>query len=293
MGRRNEGSGLGEGELHTINQGLGQHMGVAISPPPFLLERRRLLGYRLMETIRLPALKSAVSRAAWLALIACAALLLSGAAAAATSPAAGVAAPQHADFGGIEAAPDVRQVADWAVRTRDHKALPFAVIDKVNARLYAFDARGVLLEATPVLIGMGIGDTFPHGVIDMDMYDTKPWQRVTPAGRFEADVFEKGRGRSTLWVDYDTGIALHKMPTKKTAQRRAERMKSADPAAHRITYGCINVPPKFYDAVVYPAFKPRGGIVYVLPERLPLRMVFKSYNVGEAVHLRHTRYISR
>jgi len=43
---------------------------------------------------------------------------------------------------------------------------------------------------------------------------------VTPAGRFAAEVFAKGRGRSTVWVDYDVGIALHKMPIKKTSQRR-------------------------------------------------------------------------
>jgi hypothetical protein len=108
----------------------------------------------------------------------------------------------------------------------------------------------------------------------MDMYRTKPWQRVTPAGRFQAEVFEKGHGESTIWVDYDSGIALHKMLTRNTAERRAERMASAHAADHRITYGCINVPAAFYDTVLYPAFKPRNGIVYVLPEKNALETVF-------------------
>jgi hypothetical protein len=152
--------------------------------------------------------------------------------------------------------------------------VPFTLVDKVNAQLYAFDASGRVLGVTPVLIGMGIGDSFARGVRQMDMYQTKPWQRVTPAGRFEADVFEKGRGESTIWVDYDSGIALHKMLTRNAAERRAARMASPRPADHRITYGCINVPAAFYDRVLYPTFKPRNGIVYVLPESNALETVF-------------------
>lgn len=185
-------------------------------------------------------------------------------------------AAARADFGGVTAPEELQNLAHWAVRSGDHKKLPFVIIDKVNARLYAFDSSGQLMRATPVLIGMGIGDTFPPGVMNMDMYETKPWQRITPAGRFEAEVYEKGGGRSTVWVDYDAGIALHKMPTRKTAQRRAQRMASPRPADHRITYGCINVPGAFYDEVVYPAFKARGGIAYILPEKMPLRAVFRS-----------------
>ena len=83
------------------------------------------------------------------------------------------------------------------------------------------------------------------------------------------------------------------MPTKKTAQRRAERMASANPADHRITYGCINVPAAFYDAVIYPAFKPNGGVVYVLPDKLPLETVFKALNVGDGMQLRQTQYVAR
>jgi len=196
------------------------------------------------------------------------------AAASAAAPSARTSATTRADFGPQKASPQVEQIVGWAVRTGDHKALPFAVIDKVNARLYAFDASGKPLAATPVLLGMGIGDSFAPGVSQMDMYQTRPWQRVTPAGRFRADVFEKGHGDSTIWVDYDSGIALHKMITRNTAERRAERMASAHPADHRITYGCINVPAAFYDTVLYPAFKPRNGIVYVLPEKNALEAVF-------------------
>lgn len=176
------------------------------------------------------------------------------------------------------ASPDVQQLADWALRSGDHQRLPFIVVDKVNATAFAYDASGRLIRSTPVLLGIGIGDRFAPGVADMDMYKTQPWQRITPAGRFFAEEDLNLKGEKVLWVDYDTGIAIHKLPAKRTKQRRHERIVSPDPADHRITYGCINVPPAFYDQIVQPNFGANGGIVYVLPEKMPFKSVFKSFD---------------
>jgi len=185
----------------------------------------------------------------------------------------------RADLRGDSVSPEVRHIADWAVHSGDHRRLPFIVVDKVNARISAFDNAGRLIRSTPVLLGMGIGDAFPPGVVNMDMYETQPWQRVTPAGRYHAEEDRNTHGERVLWVDYDNGIAIHKLPAKKTKQRRHERIRSPDPADHRITYGCINVAPAFYDQVVHPNFRGKGGIVYVLPEKSPLKAVFRSYDV--------------
>jgi hypothetical protein len=86
---------------------------------------------------------------------------------------------------------------------------------------------------------------------------------------------------TVLWVEYDLGIALHKLSPKRTKQQRHERMATRDPTDNRITYGCINVPPAFYERVVAAHFRPRGGIVYVLPDSTPIKSVFRSYDVGE------------
>lgn len=176
---------------------------------------------------------------------------------------------------------EAHHIADWAVRSRDHKGLPFIVVDKKNAKAAAFDRHGRLLDVTPVLIGMGIGDTFPSEVLKIDMLETQPSQRVTPAGRYFAEEDLDIKGQRVLWVDYDKAIAIHKIPSKETKQRRHERMVSPDPAQHRITYGCINVPPRFYDRVVHKQFRARGGIVYVLPDSTPLKAVFKSLDSAE------------
>ena len=178
---------------------------------------------------------------------------------------------------------DARHIADWALHSGDHQGLPFIIVDKLYAKAFAFDASGRLIGATPVLIGMGVGDTFAPGVLKMNMYQTQPSQRITPAGRFFAEEDRNLKGQRVLWVDYDAGIAIHKVSPKKTAQRRHERMASPYPADHRITFGCINVPPAFYEEVVARHFRRRGGIVYVLPDQAPLIAFFRSNDVGASV----------
>ena len=193
-----------------------------------------------------------------------------------------VAAAQvrRADFRGRDASPEVQHVADWALHTADNGGFPFIIVDKVNAKAFAFDRYGILIDWTPVLVGMGVGDKFAPGVLQMDMYKTKPSQRVTPAGRYFAEEDRDLDGKKVLWVDYDAGIAIHRVPAKFTKQRRLERIVSPDPAEHRITYGCINVLPGFYDRVVAQNFRARGGVVYVLPDSTPLESVFRTHEVA-------------
>ncbi len=205
--------------------------------------------------------------------------------AAAQAPKSVAAAPTtvtRVDYREGIVSPQVRHIAEWAVHSGDHQRLPFIVVDKINASAAAFDASGRLIRTTPVLLGIGVGDTFPPGVAQLEMHQTQPWQRITPAGRFFADEGINLEKQRVLWVDYDAGIAIHKIPAKRTKQRRHERIMSADPAEHRITYGCINVPGVFYDTVVRTHFRQKGGIVYVLPDTLPLKSVFKSYDVGNS-----------
>ena len=200
--------------------------------------------------------------------------------------AAATSAPVRANLGSQRVSPDVRHIADWAVHSRDNKDLPFIIVDKVNAQAVAFDARGRLLREAPVLLGMGVGDRYAPGVAEMDMYDLKPWQRITPAGRYFADEGRDLDGNVVLWVHYDSGVAIHKVPTKFTKQRRQERIRSATPADNRITYGCINVPASFYDHVVARHFRSKGGIVYVLPDSTPLKTIFRSYDIDQPAALR-------
>ena len=84
-----------------------------------------------------------------------------------------------------------------------------------------------------------------------------------------------------LWVDYDSAVSIHPTATGVPAERRAERLASPSPDDNRITHGCINVSPDFYDRIVGPTFE-RGGVFYILPEAGPIAETFPEFAQSRA-----------
>ena len=84
-----------------------------------------------------------------------------------------------------------------------------------------------------------------------------------------------------VWVDYAAAISLHRVVAGTAKERRQQRLATPTPADNRISYGCINVPAAFYDAVVRPAFTGTDGVVYILPEVSSIAAVFAAYDVDE------------
>lgn len=200
----------------------------------------------------------------------------------ATAAPADLSAPvRKANFGQQVASPDARHVADWVVDARDNRGLPFAIVDKVDARVYVFYADGRLRGTAPVLLGLAVGDDSVPGIGQRKLSTILPEERTTPAGRFVADLDKNLHGKQMLWVDYDGAIALHPVVTSNARERRAERLASPSTLDKRISYGCINVPADFFKTVVSPAFTKTSGIVYVLPETRSPQTVFHSYSVDE------------
>ena len=180
-----------------------------------------------------------------------------------------------ADFGAVVASGDVRAVATWVLDTNDHAALPFAIIDKKQARGYVFSSDGRLIGDSPVLVGLTHGDEVEPGIGRKAIAQVRPDERRTPAGRFASVPGHTLTGDRVIWLDYDEGIAMHTIVTNVPAEERARRMASPVPADHRISYGCINFPPPFFADVVAPALA-RGSVVYVLPDTRSIADVFAS-----------------
>lgn len=193
------------------------------------------------------------------------------------------AAPSHhsAYFGRERASREARQIADWIVDSADNLGLPFVIVDKIDAKIFVFDAGGRIQGAAPALLGSARGDDTVPGIGDREYSDMPPETRTTPAGRFVAALGQDIRGEDILWVDYDAAVAIHRVITTKPKERRLERLATPTPLDNRISYGCINVPVRFYEDVVSPAFSGTDGIVYVLPETRPAREVFGSYDVEQ------------
>lgn len=188
--------------------------------------------------------------------------------------------PQRANFEREPASREARQVADWIVDSGDNQKLPFAIVDKAGAKVFVFDASGRLLGAAAALLGLARGDDSVPGIGSLPMSKIPPKERTTPAGRFVAALDRNIHGKEILWVDYDNSISMHPVITTNPREHRARRLATATTDDNRISYGCINVPAKFFETIVHPAFTGTDGIVYVLPETRAASTIFNSYRVG-------------
>ena len=188
---------------------------------------------------------------------------------------------RYAAWGHEIASIDARSIADWVVDSGDSRDMPFIVIDKIDAKVFVFDAAGGLRGAAPALLGLALGDVAVPGIGKRALSKILPEERTTPAGRFEAALGRNLAGKEILWVDYDGAVSLHPVISTKLKEHRLERLASLTPLDNRISYGCINVSARFFDQVVRPAFSGTNGIVYVLPETRSIQKEFGSYDVSE------------
>jgi hypothetical protein len=173
--------------------------------------------------------------------------------------------------------PAVAQMTAWVVASGDNHELPFIVIDKVAARVFAYDSEGHSVGTAPALLGIASGDDSADGVGRKKLSAIDPHERTTPAGRFVAK-FGRARGNDkVLWVDYPTSISLHSVITTNPKEHRLQRLNSPTVEDNRITFGCINVPAGFYKTIVRPLFHDTTGVVYILPETKPLNQVFLAF----------------
>ena len=181
----------------------------------------------------------------------------------------------------LQAAPnEVKEVVNWITGSGDNTRLPFLVIDKPSARVFAFDPSGKFQGDAPVLLGMGLGDRMLAPSATMSQMP--PHTRITPAGRFVSKLAKDAKGKELLVLDYKAAFSLHPVVPGKPHERRAERLGSPTPEDNRISFGCINVPVPFYKTVISPAFTHTHGIVYILPETSQASAMFRFEPAGSA-----------
>ncbi|MHC1743082.1 MAG: hypothetical protein AB9873_08625 [Syntrophobacteraceae bacterium] len=192
-------------------------------------------------------------------------------------PPEGAPRPKRASFEREARSRNAQLMADWVVEHGDNRGMPFVIVDKMDAKVFVLDADGRLRGAAPALLGLARGDDSIPGIGDRKLSDIRPEERTTPAGRFVASLGRNFAGKDVLWVDYDLAISLHRVVTNNPTERRLERLATATPFDNRISFGCINVPAKFYDSVVSPTFTGTYGIVYVLPETRSNTDIFAAY----------------
>lgn len=188
-----------------------------------------------------------------------------------------------ADFRGSTPSLEARQMANWVMSSGDHHNMSFVIVDKKDARVYVFNPLGQLKDAAPALLGVAVGDDSAPGIGDKPLSQVLPQEKTTPAGRFIAEVGMSTRGEDVVWVDYDAAVSMHRVLK---APERLRALASPTNTDNRMSFGCINLPPQFYEKVLRPTVDAGGAVIYILPETRPLRETFASfYDVTSAVKL--------
>ncbi|MCH6483959.1 hypothetical protein MMG85_10320 [Pseudoxanthomonas sp. LH2527] len=182
---------------------------------------------------------------------------------------------------GQEVSPTVIELAGWVVAAKDTQGYPFAVIDKAAAQILVFGGDGRLRGAAPGLFGSAKGDHTAPGVAGLALREIPGRDRTTPAGRFVGGYGPSIDAGRVLWVDYESAVSIHPTATGVPAEKRAERLASATPDDNRVTHGCINVSPAFYEQIIRPTFE-RGGVFYILPDKDSLAETFPEFAQGRA-----------
>lgn len=177
------------------------------------------------------------------------------------------------------------ELAHWIVAGDDNGDLPFMIVDKLGARVYAFDPAGQFLGSAPILVGLARGDDSAPGIGGLQLSQISPDERTTPAGRFVTE-WGASQGHGTmLWVDFRDAISMHPVMSVSPDEHRYQRIKSSDPDEHRISYGCINLPKSFYDNVVLAALNGGNAVVYVMPDTKPIEAVFPGLAGSQGVRM--------
>lgn len=170
----------------------------------------------------------------------------------------------------------VIELAGWVVASKDSQGYPFAIMDKAAAQILVFGGDGKLRGAAPALFGSAKGDHIAPGVAGLALREIPGRDRTTPAGRFIGGFGPSIDAGRVLWVDYESAVSIHPMPKGTSKEKRAERLASATPDDNRVTHGCINVSPAFYDEVVKSTFE-KGGVFYVLPDKASIAETFPEF----------------
>ncbi len=181
---------------------------------------------------------------------------------------------------GQDVSDTVIQLAGWVVASKDNQGYPFVIMDKTAAQILVFGGDGRLRGAAPALFGSAIGDHTAPGVAGLALREIPGRDRTTPAGRYVGGYGPSIDAGRVLWVDYDSAVSMHPTATV-PGEKRAERLASPSPDDNRVTHGCINVEPGFYEQIVRPTLE-KGGVFYILPEKDSMAETFPEFEQSRA-----------
>lgn len=206
-------------------------------------------------------------------------LMLPSLSAGATDRPAAAATASVASFGAQPASAEARYAAASVMASADNKGLPFVIVDKKDAKMFVFDATGVLRGASSALLGLAGGDHAVPGTGQRPVADIPLAERTTPAGRFLSQPGRNLQGEEVIWINYNEGLAIHRVRPGNSREQRLERLASGTPLDNRVSLGCVVVPVAFFESVVSPLLGKSRSVVYVLPEESSVQAQFDALSL--------------
>lgn len=177
----------------------------------------------------------------------------------------------------VEPFHEVLQMHKWVTSTHDNNGLPFAIVDKKEARIHVFTRDGKLAGSSPALLGQTVGDHTVPGVGQRaQMGKVGLDERTTPAGRFISQPGVNLQGEHVVWVEYESAFAIHRLRPGASHGARDAGLKSSTVEDNRMSWGCVIVPVAFYTDIVQRVLGASRSVVYVMPETRSLAGDFAS-----------------
>ncbi len=159
------------------------------------------------------------------------------------------------------------ELVRWIAQHGNNEARPYVVVDKQRARVWVFDAQHRQLASTAALLGQTLGDHEVSDIRTRNIATLARDARITPAGRFVTEPGVNLQGEDVVWMDYDAGLAMHRVRPGLAHAARLKRLAREVASEQRVSLGCVVLPVAFYENVIRPVLGRRAGVVYVLPEQ--------------------------
>lgn len=188
------------------------------------------------------------------------AALMSPAAQAAPTPAVQPAAAA------VAVSEPAAELLRWVGHTGNNEGKPYVVVDKQRARVWVFNAEHRQVASTPALLGLALGDQEVTDIRTRNVATLAKEARITPAGRFVTEPGINIHGEDVVWLDYEAGLAMHRVRPGLAQASRLQRLAGGVASAQRVSMGCVVLPVAFYEGVIRPLLGRQAGVVYVLPE---------------------------
>ncbi len=163
------------------------------------------------------------------------------------------------------------QLLQWIAQTGNNQGRPYVVVDKRQARVWVLDAQHRRLASSAALLGLTAGDHEVPDIRSRDVTTLSRDARITPAGRFVTEPGVNHQGEDVVWLDYEAGLAMHRVRPGLAQASRVQRLAAGVASAQRVSMGCVVLPVAFYESVIRPLLGRQAGVVYVLPEHSPLQ----------------------